>query len=108
MAEKKWVSSATGWDRKGADVLCVVCRTDADAAPEKAISVIVVERLASGVIFERAIDAIVHRAHLTLLFGFENVSTPRTNLLGEEGNGLAVTDASFALNQHSLSDSYQF
>ena len=25
---KKWVSSATGWDRKGADVLCVVCRTE--------------------------------------------------------------------------------
>ena len=24
---KKWVSSATGWDRKGADLLCVVCRT---------------------------------------------------------------------------------
>ena len=31
---KKWVSSATGWDRKGADVLCVVCRTDANAAGE--------------------------------------------------------------------------
>src|SRR6266576_3099138 len=24
---KKWVSSATGWDREGANVLCVVCRT---------------------------------------------------------------------------------
>ena len=22
---KKWVSSATGWDRQGADILCVVC-----------------------------------------------------------------------------------
>src|ERR1700681_2645721 len=31
---KKWVSSATGWDRQGADVLCVVCRTDAGAPPE--------------------------------------------------------------------------
>src|ERR1700756_800187 len=25
---KKWVSSATGWNRAGADVLCVVCQTD--------------------------------------------------------------------------------
>ncbi len=40
---KKWVSSATGWDRKGADVLCVVCRTDRNAPPEKGISIIAVE-----------------------------------------------------------------
>src|SRR5580700_3885334 len=32
---KKWVSSATGWDRKGADMLCVVCRTDPDAPTDK-------------------------------------------------------------------------
>src|SRR6516162_4685606 len=83
---KKWVSSATGWDRKGADILCVVCRTDAHAVPENAISVIVVERPAPGFVFERAIDSVGHRAHLTPLFRFENVSTPRKNLLGEEGN----------------------
>jgi nitroalkane oxidase len=93
--QKKWVSSATGWDRKGADVLCVVCRTDANAPPERAISVIVVERPAPGVVFERAIDSVGHRAHLTPLFRFDNVSTPRNNLLGEEGNGLALTAASF-------------
>src|SRR6516165_8110275 len=92
---KKWVSSATGWDRKGADVLCVVCRTDPNAPPEKAISVIVVERPAPGIVFERAIDSVGHRAHLTPLFSFENVSTPRKNLLGEEGNGLALAAASF-------------
>src|ERR1700740_204538 len=40
---KKWISSATGWDRKGADVLCVVCRTGVDTTPEKAISIIAVE-----------------------------------------------------------------
>jgi len=92
---KKWVSSATGWDRKGADVLCVVCRTDVNAPPEKAISVIAVERPAPGIVFERAIDSVGHRAHLTPLFSFENVSTPRKNLLGEEGNGLALAAASF-------------
>src|SRR5258707_1342189 len=36
-----------------------------------------------------------HRAHLTPQFGFENVSAPRHNLLGEEGGGLALTAASF-------------
>jgi nitroalkane oxidase len=92
---KKWVSSATGWDRKGADVLCVVCRTDADAPPDKAISIIAVERPAPGIVFERAIDSVGHRAHLTPQFGLENVSAPQQNLLGQQGGGLALTAASF-------------
>jgi butyryl-CoA dehydrogenase len=92
---KKWVSSATGWDRKGADVLCVVCRTDPDAPPDKAISIIVVERPTPGIVFERAIDSVGHRAHLTPQFGFKNVPAPRHNLLGQEGSGLALTAASF-------------
>src|SRR5712671_4879765 len=92
---KKWVSSATGWDRKGADILCVVCRTAPDAPPEKAISIIAVEGPAPGIVFERAIESVGHRAHLTPQFGFENVSAPRHNLLGEEGGGLALTAASF-------------
>ena len=92
---KKWVSSATGWDRKGADVLCVVCRTDPDAPPEKSISIIAVERPSPGIVFERAIDSLGHRAHLTPQFGFENVAAPRHNLLGQQGSGLALTAASF-------------
>jgi butyryl-CoA dehydrogenase len=92
---KKWTSSATGWDRKGADILCVVCRTDPDALPAKAISIIVVERPASGIVFERAIDTIGHRAHLVPEFRLDNVSAPRSNLLGEQGSGLALTAASF-------------
>ena len=92
---KKWVSSATGWDRNGADVLCVVCRTNPDAPPDKAISIIAVERPTPGIVFERAIDSVGHRAHLTPQFGFKNVPAPRHNLLGQEGSGLALTAASF-------------
>jgi nitroalkane oxidase len=62
---KKWVSSATGWDRKGADVLCVVCRTDANAPPEKGISIVAVQRPAPGIVFERAIESVGHRACTT-------------------------------------------
>src|SRR6266571_2107092 len=32
---KSWVSSATGWDRKGADILTVLCRTDPDVPSER-------------------------------------------------------------------------
>ncbi|WFU39559.1 acyl-CoA dehydrogenase family protein [Bradyrhizobium sp. CB82] len=92
---KKWVSSATGWNREGADVLCVVCRTDAAAPPNEGISIIAVEGPVKGLIFERAIDTIGHRAHLVPQFGLQNVATPRRNLLGQEGAGLALTAAAF-------------
>jgi alkylation response protein AidB-like acyl-CoA dehydrogenase len=92
---KKWVSSATGWNREGADVLCVVCRTDPAAAPEAAISVIAVEGPVTGLVFERAIDTIGHRAHLVPEFSLQNVATPRDNLLGQPGAGLALTAGAF-------------
>src|SRR3981189_3336935 len=92
---KKRVASATGWNREGANVLCVVCRTDPAAAPDAAISIIAVEGPVTGIVFERAIDTIGHRAHLVPQFGLQNVATPRHNLLGQEGSGLALTAAAF-------------
>jgi len=92
---KKWVSSATGWDRKGADVLCVVCRTDPEAPPTSGVSIIAVEAPTPGIVFERAIDSIGHRGHLTPQFGLVNVAAPRRNLIGEAGGGLALSSAAF-------------
>ena len=92
---KSWVSSATGWDRKGADILSVLCRTDPDAPPERGISVMIVERPASGMVFERAIDLVGHRAHLLPQFNLKGVSVSRDNVLGSLGGGLALTAACF-------------
>lgn len=92
---KKWVSSATSWNREGADVLCVVCRTDSAAPPSEAISIIAVEGPVKGLVFERAIDTIGHRAHLVPQFELQNVAAPHRNLLGQEGAGLALTAAGF-------------
>jgi butyryl-CoA dehydrogenase len=92
---KSWVSSATGWDRKGADLLSVLCRTDPDAPAERGISIILVERPTSGLVFERAIDSVGHRAHLLPRFALEGASVPRDNVLGSPGGGLALTAASF-------------
>jgi nitroalkane oxidase len=92
---KSWISSACGWDRRGADVLCVVCRTCASAPPESAVSIIAVERPAPGFVFEHAIDSVGHRAHLLPQFRFDDVFSPRVNLVGEEGGGFALTTASF-------------
>ena len=92
---KSWVSSATGWDRKGADILSVLCRTNPDVPPERGISVLVVERPASGLVFERAIDSVGHRAHLLPQFNLRQVSVSRDNVLGSVGGGLALTAACF-------------
>ncbi|MHC2336804.1 acyl-CoA dehydrogenase family protein [Bradyrhizobium sp. USDA 4454] len=92
---KKWVSSATGWNRDGADLLTIVCRTDPAAAADAAISIIAVQGPVSGLVFERAIDSIGHRAHLVPQFGLHNVKAPLHNLLGQQGAGLALTAAAF-------------
>jgi nitroalkane oxidase len=92
---KSWVSSATGWDRNGADLLSVICRTDPHAPPESGISVILVERPALGLVYERAIDSVGHRAHLLPQFNLEGVSVPKDNVLGSLGGGLALTAACF-------------
>jgi butyryl-CoA dehydrogenase len=92
---KSWISSATGWDRKGADLLSVLCRTDPDAPAERGTSIILVECPTPGLVFERAIDSLGHRAHLLPQFALEGVSVPGDNVLGNLGGGLALTAASF-------------
>jgi butyryl-CoA dehydrogenase len=92
---KKWVSSATGWQREGADLLCVVCRTDPEAPAERGISIIAVPRPTAGLVLNRAIESPGYRAHLLPEFSFHDVTAPQENLLGQEGGGLRLAGASF-------------
>lgn len=92
---KKWVSSGTGWDGKGPDLLTVVCRTDPDAAPESGISVIAVSGPAEGIVLDRAIDSVGHRAHLQPEFRLNDVHTPADHLIGPRGGGKALAEACF-------------
>ncbi len=92
---KKWVSSATGWDGKGADLLCVVCRSDEDVPAANGLSVIAVERPSDGIIIERNLESVGHRAHLMPIFHMENLRSPKTNLLGAEGGGLQLVEGAF-------------
>jgi nitroalkane oxidase len=94
--EKKWVSSATGWDQKGADLLCVVCRTDTSAPPESGVSIIAVEGPRPGIVLKHAIDSVGLRAHSLPQFYLMDVSAEANDLIGEEGRGLPLTAASFA------------
>jgi alkylation response protein AidB-like acyl-CoA dehydrogenase len=92
---KKWVSSGTGWDGNGADLLTVVCRTDPGAPPESGISVIAVSGPAEGIVLDRAIDSVGHRAHLQPQFRLVDVHTPADHLIGPRGGGKALAEACF-------------
>jgi nitroalkane oxidase len=93
---KQWISAATGWNGQGADLLTVVCRTDANVEPSRGISIIAVPRPGNGLIFEHAFDTLGHRAHLTPRFRLDAVQVPAGNLLGREGGGLQLMAESFA------------
>jgi butyryl-CoA dehydrogenase len=92
---KKWISSATGWEGAGADLLTVVCRTDPGAPPERGISIIAVPGPATGIVLERAIDSVGHRAHLLPVFRLDGVRVPQGNLIGSPGAGKDLTEACF-------------
>jgi len=93
---KQWISSATGWDGQGADLLTVVCRTDPEAEPSRGISIIAVPRPERGLILEHAFDTLGHRAHFTPRFRLDAVRVPAGNVLGREGGGLQLAAESFA------------
>ena len=92
---KQWISSATGWDGAGADLLCVVCRTDPAAPPDQGVSIIAVPRPERGIVLEHAQLGMGHRSHLTPRFRLDEVVTPQANTLGTEGAGLALRTISF-------------
>ena len=95
---KRWVSSASGWDGHGADLLTVVCRTATDPAtpPDQALSVILVPRPERGFRYAGAIDMLGHRGHLAPTFHLDDVRVPRGNVLGQVGAGKALVDGAFA------------
>jgi nitroalkane oxidase len=93
---KQWVSSATGWDGKGADLLCVVCRTNPAATPEPALSILVVEKPERGIVVEQYLESLGHRAHLLPRFRLDGVRTPSDHVLGAAGSAKGLVDASFA------------
>jgi hypothetical protein len=57
--------------------------------------VIAVAGATRGIVFERAIESIGHRAHLLPVFRLDDISTPAANLLGEKGGGLGLAGSSF-------------
>lgn len=94
--EKQWVSSATGWDGRGADLLCVVARTPAVEAQPAGLSIFAVPGGTPGIELVHAIDTMGHRAHFVPRFRLRDVKVPRDALVGPLGGAKELIDASFS------------
>jgi alkylation response protein AidB-like acyl-CoA dehydrogenase len=91
---KQWVSCATGWDGRGADMLTVVCRPSAPGEPT-GLTVIGVEGPVAGISLERASESMGFRGHLTPRFRLDNVKAPASAAIGQIGQGRDIVAGSF-------------
>lgn len=88
---KAWASHLPGWDGDGPDVMTIVCRAPGG------VSLVVAERehLAGRIEIEEVYDLPGLRGCLTARVRLVDVRVPRANLLGEEGQGVALTRSAF-------------
>ncbi|HEU5469168.1 MAG TPA: acyl-CoA dehydrogenase family protein [Actinophytocola sp.] len=88
---KAWASHLPGWDGDGPDLMTIVCRTPGG------ISLIVAERehLAGHIEVEQYYDLPGLKGCLTTRVQLTDVRVPRGNLLGAEGQGVALTRNAF-------------
>jgi alkylation response protein AidB-like acyl-CoA dehydrogenase len=88
---KAWASHLSGWDGDGPDVMTIVCRTPGG------ISLVVAEReqLAGRIEVEEHYDLVGLRGCLTSRVRLHDVRVPRGNLIGAEGQGVALTRSAF-------------
>lgn len=92
---KEWAAHLSGWDGRGPDLMVVVCRTPVG------ISLIAVEREqfeAGGLTVVRHNDTPGFRGTLSSQVRLENIRVPRSNLIGEEGQGVPMTFEAFTVS----------
>ncbi|KAI0867131.1 acyl-CoA dehydrogenase [Xylaria cubensis] len=107
--EKIWATNSAGWDFKGADLACVVCRDvtdtpsqqDEDHDPKDSIMVLLVtrqdlDRNGSGA-FEvvRQVETVGHTSVSGPHIKYTNIRVPSKNVLCMPGEGAAIVNGSF-------------
>ena len=99
--EKAWATNCGGWDYKGADLLCVVCRTEVTGPASASGAIMLVSREdiekneANAFEVLGDIDTIGHTAVSGPRIRFNNLRVPKSNILGKPGDGPAMLEATF-------------
>ena len=85
-----------------ADLILLFGKWDGIADAKQAISVLVLEKGTPGLSVVRLEDKMGTRASSTATLAFDNCRVPRTNLLGEPGDGLKILFASLNKSRPSV------
>ena len=106
MSFKIWATNSAGWEFKGADLQCVVCRTTTPATDEPSDAIMII-LVTSEDIQRNNPDAYqvlrhVPTAGYTACSGphvkFSNLRVPAKNVLCQPGEGAAIVSGSFDMS----------
>ncbi len=95
--QKHYTTNGTGWNKKGAHLYTVVCRTDRAKGADESLAVIAVPGDSPGIEVVAVYDKLGHRACVTPAVNFEKVRVPVENLIGRPGvEGKKIVSGAFS------------
>lgn len=93
---KTFTPHAAGWDGSGADLFAVAARTDPSLPPQESLGVFLVPGDAPGIVIEETLETIGQPAAAVCRVRFDGVRVPVTNILGNPGDGIMITETAFS------------
>jgi len=92
---KYFATNGTGWERKGAWLYTLFCRTDLKKNARESLSVILVPGNTPGISVGRVENKLGLRLTVQPEVIFDNVRVPRENLIGREGDGILMMNRAY-------------
>lgn len=94
--QKHYTTNGTGFDRSGADLYTVVCRTDPDVPPSKSLAVIAVPKGTPGIEIADVYEAMGQRGVISPRVHFNEVRVPADHMIGNPGDGKTICSRTFS------------
>lgn len=93
---KYFSTNGTGWDRKGAWLYVLFCRTDPTKNAQEDMSVIIVPGDSPGISVGRVEDKMGLRRTVQPEIFFEDVRVPKNNIIGKPGDGILMMNRAYS------------
>ena len=94
--QKHYTVNGTGWDKRGAHLFAVVCRTDPNNGARESLAIIMVPGNTPGIKILDVYDKMGARPIVAPRVHFENVRVPRANIIGKPGDGIQMVSVAFS------------
>lgn len=93
---KIWTPHAAGWGGSHADLLAVAARADISLPPQESLTMFLVPGDTPGITIEENIETVGQPGAEVCLVRYENVRVPKTNVLGNIGDGILIAETAFS------------